>query len=127
MWKAPNRPNNEITQSFNDGVLKIYKTINAAPAGAKAVESLIGPAIILRYAEQRTGIARYYAAKQANMQIDRVLRVPRIDGIDTQNVAIDEKGVQFRIEQVQSTDGVYPPCWDLSLSKIAQQFGGDTK
>lgn len=127
MWKAPNRPNNEITQSFNDGVLQIYKTENSAQAGFKAIESLVEPATTLRYAEQRTGVTRYYSAKQANVQIDRLLRVPKVDGIDTQDVAVDEKGVQFRIEQVQTTNGIYPPCLDLSLTKIVQKIGGDAE
>lgn len=122
MHQKPNRPAHDITQSFNSGVVKVYKTINQAKPGYKAVEMLKDDPITLRYDEQRTGITRYYAAKQANIQIVRVLRCPKVPGIDTQDIAVAEDGIQYRIEQIQTVPGVYPPCIDISLSKILQKL-----
>ena len=122
MWKAPGRPNHEITQPFTSGIVKIYRTVNGARPGQKAAEILQDPPMTLRYEEQRTGVTRYYAAKQANIQIDRVLRCPRVAGIDTQSVAETEDGEQYRIAQIQSVSGVWPDCVDLSLTKIVQKL-----
>ena len=122
MWKAPGRPKREITQPFTSGIVKIYRTANGAKPGHKAAEILQDPPVTLRYEEQRMGVTRYYAAKQANIQIDRVLRCPRIAGIDTQSVAETEDGEQYRIEQIQTVDNIWPACVDISLSKIVQKL-----
>lgn len=125
MHQKPNRPAHDITQPFNSGIVKIHKTINQAQPGYKAVEALKDNPVTLRYDEQRTGITRYYAAKQANIQIVRVLRVPSTSNstvFDVQDVAITEDTMQYRIEQIQTVPGVYPPCVDISLSKIVQKL-----
>ena len=122
MHQKPNRPAHDITQPFNSGIVKIHKTINQSKPGYKAVEALKDNPVTLRYDEQRTGITRYYAAKQANIRIVRVLRCPKVPGIDTQDVAVTEDGTQYRIEQIQTVDGVYPACVDISLSKVVQKL-----
>lgn len=125
MHQKPNRPAHDITQPFNSGIVKIHKTINQAQPGYKAVEALKDNPVTLRYDEQRTGITRYYAAKQANIEIERVLRVPSMSKsacFDVQDVAVTEDGMQYRIEQIQTVPGIYPPCVDISLSKIVQKL-----
>lgn len=125
MHQKPNRPAHDITQPFNSGIVKIHKTINQSKPGYKAVEALKDNPVTLRYDEQRTGITRYYAAKQANIQIVRVLRVPSTSNstvFDVQDVAVTEDNMQYRIEQIQTVPGVYPPCVDISLSKIVQKL-----
>ena len=76
----------------------------------------------LRYAERRLGIQRYYDALQNQIQVERVLRVPRAGNVTSQDVAITEDGRQYRIDLVQSVDEVYPPSVDLTLSKVEQEF-----
>ena len=122
MYRKPNRPAHDITQPFNSGVVKIYKTENGAQTGHKAVEQLKKNPVTLRYDEQRTGVTRYYAAKQANIQIERVIRCPKVLGIDSQDVAVTEDGLQYRIEQIQTVDNIWPSCIDISLSKIVQRL-----
>lgn len=122
MHQKPNRPAHDITQPFNSGIVKIYKTENSAQPGHKVAEQLKNNPVTLRYDEQRTGVTRYYAAKQANIQIERVLRCPAVPGIDTQDVAITEDGMQYRIEQIQTVDNIWPACIDISLSKIVQRL-----
>ena len=122
MYRKPNRPAHDITQPFNSGIVKIYKTENSAKPGHKVAEQLKNNPVTLRYDEQRTGVTRYYAAKQANIQIERVLRCPAVPGIDTQDVAITEDGMQYRIEQIQTVDNIWPACIDISLSKIVQRL-----
>ena len=122
MYRKPNRPAHDITQPFNSGIVKIYKTENGAQPGHKAVEQLKNSPVTLRYDEQRTGVTRYYAARQANIQIDRVIRCSRVAGVDTQDVAVTEDGMQYRIEQIQTVDNIWPACVDISLVKIVQKL-----
>ena len=122
MYRKPNRPAHDITQGFNSGIVKIYKTKNGAQPGHKAVEHLKNPPVTLRYDEQRTGVTRFYAAKQNNIQIDRVIRCPAVPGIDSQDVAVTEDGMQYRIDQIQVVKNVWPACVDISLVKIVQRL-----
>ena len=122
MYRKPNRPAHDITQGFNSGIVKIYKTKNGAQPGHKAVEHLKNPPVTLRYDEQRTGVTRFYAAKQNNIQIDSVIRFPAVPGIDSQDVAVTEDGMQYRIDQIQVVKNVWPACVDISLVKIVQRL-----
>ena len=123
MWQKPYRPksNAPITQPFDDGMVTVYTVTDAAAPGMRPVEKLTKKAK-LRYQEQRLGLQRYYAGRQNQVQIERVIRVPRAPGISSQDVAITEDGRQYRIDLVQATLDVYPPCLDLTLAKIVQEF-----
>ena len=124
-WRAPYRPDNEITQSYNDGVVAIHKTEDTARAGYQPVITLVEPAAWrLRYAELRLGLQRYYEARQNQVEVERVIRVPRVTGITNQDVAVTEDGRKYRIDMVQSADDVYPPSLDLTLVKISQGVSG---
>lgn len=120
-WKAPNRPTNDITQSFNDGVVTIYAVENSAPPGYRPSEQLTKK-VALRYAEQRLGINRLYMSRQNQAEIERVLRVPRVESISNQDVAVTETGKQYRIDYAQSVADVWPPSLDLSLTKVEQEY-----
>ena len=121
MWKEPFRPNDGITQGFNDGVVTIYTVDNTAEPGYKPVEGL-KKKISLRYEERRLGIQRYYNAQQNQMQVERVLRVPKAGRITSQDVAITEDGEQYRIDLIQKADDVYPSALDLTLLKTVQKY-----
>ena len=120
MWKAPNRPKREITQPFSDGIVMIYSVTDMAKPGYEPVEKL-EEKIKLRFAEQRLGINRIYQSRQAQVEISRVIRVPNAGGVSPQDVAILE-GKQYRIDTVQKVMDVFPPCMDLALVKIEQEY-----
>lgn len=124
MWKAPHRPNNEITQSFASGVVSIFTPEDMAEPGYLPVINLTFR-VLLRYEEQRLGIQRYYSGAQNQVEIERVIRVPRSALVSNQDVAITEDGHQYRIDMVQAVPGVYPPCLDLTLAKITQEYALD--
>lgn len=124
MWKAPNRPNHEISQSFCDGMVTIYSVADQAEPGRQPVEKLSWRGV-LRYDEQRLGIQRYYAAAQNQVRVERVIRTPRVPGVNSQDVAITEDGQQYRIDLVQNVKDVYPASMDLTLVRIEQQFEVD--
>lgn len=121
MRKAkPTRPAAEITQPFNDGVVRIYTLFDAETGGMQPkVTGVLR--LTLRYAEQRLGINRLYLARQNQAEVVRVIRVPR-HPISNQDGAVTEDGTRYGIESVQSVPDVWPPCLDVSLKCIDQIF-----
>ena len=120
MRKTPFRPNNEISQQYNDGIVKIYTVTDAAKPGYQPTEQL-KLKYSLAYEERVLGINRLYLSRQNQAEIKRVIRVQRVD-ISTQDVAITHDGIQYRVDTVQAVQGVYPPSLDLSLKAIEQHF-----
>lgn len=117
--RAPYRPNNQITQQYNDGAVEIFSlTDKAAPGYQPKKEPELK--YQLRYAEQRLGINRIYLSRQNHVEILKVIRVPRVD-ITTQDVAVTHDGMQYSIDTVQEALGVYPPSLDLSLKAITHR------
>ena len=129
MWKAPYRAKGEVSQRYNDGVVRIYSVEDTAAPGYAPVETPTLK-ITLRYEERRLGITRYFSGQQNQMQIDRVLRVQRAGKITSQDIAVTEDGQNYRVNLVQSVPDVWPESMDLTLSKIEQvidltEGGGD--
>ena len=121
MWRAPNRPNHEITESYNDGIVNIYTVQDGAAPGYRPM-----PVLVLvkrmRYQERYLGINRLYSGRQNQVDIQRILRVMKVPGVSSQDVAITEDGQQYRIDSVQNVLDVYPPCMDLTLAKVEQKY-----
>lgn len=120
-WKSPSRPNNEITQRFSDGVVNIYTVQDVAVAGYSPVQHL-SLLYTLRYDRQRVGLNRLYLSKQAQAEIQEVLRIPVPGEIPVLSVAVLENGKQFQVETVQSVDNVYPACVDISLTVLKRNY-----
>lgn len=119
MWQQPHRPKGEITQNFSDGVVTVYSISDTAKPGYKPRESLVEKAK-LRYEERRLGLQRYYAGKQNQVKIQRVIRTPRAGNVSSQDVAVTEDGSRYRIDLVQTIQDVYPPSQDLTLVLMEQ-------
>lgn len=120
MRKTPFRPNNEISQTYNDGLVTIYSTSNSAEPGRQAKEQLT-PKFSLRFEEEALGINRLYLSRANKAEINRVIRVPRVD-ISSQDVAITHDGITYRIDTVQGVKGVWPASLDLALRRIENNF-----
>ena len=120
MRKVPFRPSNEISQSYNDGTVKIYSVSDSAPPGYQPKKKL-QLRFTLQYEECALGITRIYQSKQANAEILRVLRVPRVN-ISPQDVAIIHDGQAYEISTVQLAVDVYPPSLDISLKKLTHDL-----
>lgn len=80
--------------------------------------------LTLRYEEQHLGINRLYLSRQNQAEVEKVIRVPRQDEapISNQDVAILENGSQYSINYTQTVQDIYPPCLDLSLVKVEQNY-----
>lgn len=119
--RSPTRPDNQISQTYNDGNVTIYGTKDIAAAGYAPKVELVYKGI-LRYAEQRLGINRLYLAKQANVEISRVLRTSCRPEVSPQDVAVTEDGQQYRIESVQIVQNVWPKSMDISLVRVTEKY-----
>lgn len=114
----PFRPRKEapVTQCYNDGVVTIYVTADSAAAGRLPVISPEAKGTLL-YQERRLGLKRYYEAKQNQIHVERVIRVPSPSfGINTMDEAMTEDDKRYRIDLVQAVPYVYPPSLDLTLT-----------
>ncbi len=109
------------TQTFNDGVVRIYKIMNYAPNGGK-------PTMLpmlrqsLRYAERTIGITRHYTALQVNSKVKYVLRCPLCRDVSAQDVAIPNDGVQYRVAFVQYPESIFPKVMDLTLEETSAKY-----
>lgn len=121
MWKAPNRPDNRISQTFNDGIVNIFRESNTAAPG-RLPEIALTPVVSLKYEERRLGLQRYYEGKQNQLRVERVIRVPHqlAEAVSTMDTAITEDRRQYRIDLIQFVPDVYPPADDLTLVKYTQ-------
>lgn len=105
-------------QTFNDGVANIYSVGNIACPGGMPKDGLQLKVAYLRYKERTVGMSRFWTAMQVNAKIGRLLRMPRVTDVSTQDVVILTDGEQYKIVQVQYPEDVYPPVMDLSLERI---------
>ena len=121
MWKAPNRPTHEVTQSYNDGVVTVWRLEDVAKPGYQPVKKLV-PKEKLLYEERALGLSRYYAGRQNQVEIQRVIRVQYRPGVSSQDVAVTQDGRQYRIDLVQRVQDVFPPSMDLTLAKVEQRY-----
>lgn len=121
MRQNPFRAGNEISQPFNSGVVDIYRVTDAGEPGYAPVPRL-ERRVRLHYEELKLGLIRFYGAKQAQVKVEKVLRVPRRPEVSPQDVAVTQDGKQYRIELVQLAAGVYPPSLDLTLGTVEQIY-----
>lgn len=109
------------TQTFNEGVVRIYATADNSEPGNMPTDGLTLK-VTLRYDERTVGIHRYNQAMQNDIKVDRLLRCPWIDGVSTQDIAIPIDEEQYEIKQVQYPKDVVPPSMDLSLEKVKHRY-----
>jgi hypothetical protein len=109
------------TQSFNDGIVKIYTVSDIGIDGGMPTEALTRKRA-LRYHERTVGLTRFYTARQANVEVKYVLRCPRLRDVSAQDVAIPNYGKQYRIVQVQYPKDIGPPVMDLTLEELLQEY-----
>lgn len=119
--RSPTKPDNQISQTYNDGNVTIYGTKDISEAGYAPKVELVCKGV-LRYAEQRLGINRLYLAKQANVEISRVLRTIHRPEVSPQDVAVTEDSQQYRIESVQIVQSVWPKSMDISLVRVTEKY-----
>lgn len=121
MRQTPFRPGNEISQTYNSGLLTVYSVTDGAAPGY-APRPVLTERVRLRYEERALGLTRYYSALQNQVRVDKVVRTPRRPEVSPQDVAVTEDGRQYRIELVQTVQDVRPASMDLTLSAVEQVY-----
>lgn len=94
---------------FNDGVLDVCEVENRALVRTKLRK--------LRYGNLTVGASRYWDAKIASSEIERMAAVLPEGEITTRDICVIG-GKQYKILQVQEKFDAAPPCRYLSLSSM---------
>lgn len=98
--------NNFVT--FNDGVLDLCKVKDRTIIETKQKG--------LRFGNQTVGVVRFWEAKVASSNIDRVVSILPVDEISQKDMCII-KGTQYKIKQIQIKYDKKPVCMFLSLEE----------
>lgn len=109
------------TQTYNDGILNIYRVGNIAEKGNIPKEGLVLKTGPIRYSERTVGMSRYWTAKQAQVKIELLIRIPKVTGISTQDV-VKIGDDQYSVLQIQNPTEVVPPSMDLSLQRLEAKY-----
>ena len=109
------------TQTFNDGIVKIYSVGNVSVPGGIPKEELTLMRM-LRYKERTVGFNRYYVAMQNNIEVAFVIRCQQLRDVKPNNVAILIDGDQYRIRQIQYPEDIDPPVMDLTLERVGELY-----
>ena len=112
---------NKQTQTFNDGVVSIYKVVDLALPGDLPREGLAFQEL-LRYHERTVGITRKYVALQSNKEVNFVIRCPEVRTVETDYIAVLIDGKQYRISWIQYPEDISPPSMDLTLERLSDFY-----
>lgn len=94
--------------TFNDGICDIY-TVKANKLDAKL--------LTIPFGGRTVGMKRYYAARAATVQIDRLIQLPQQRSVEAIHRAVID-GSEYKIEQVQHLNDTNPPATLLTLRKV---------
>ena len=94
--------------TFTDGFCDIYNV-----KGNKLDQKLL----TLCFGDRTVGMKRFYAARAASTEIDRVIQVPQQLSIEAVHRAVIA-GAEYKIEQVQQLYDTNPPVTVLTLRKM---------
>ena len=86
-----------------DGTLRIYSLKNTAAPGEMPLEMLVETIPEdLYYSDRVIGVTRLYAAKGANQQISKLVRIWDVP-VEIGNYAVLDRQDQYRIDVIQPT------------------------
>jgi hypothetical protein len=121
MRKTPFHPRSDkqISQTYNDGIVKLYCVQDTAETGRMPVrhETLV---VQLDYENRSVGSSQFYQAAQAQIKIEKVIRVQRRPGVDTKMTAELEDGTKYDVARVQLITDCRPASLDLTLTEYSQ-------
>jgi len=106
------------SQSFNDGVVKIYEVSNISEPGGMPKEGLVYKQT-LRFKNRTVGFNRFYVALQNNQKVAFLIRCQQVEGVFANDVAI-LKDDQYRIVQIQYPEEL--KVMDLTLEKVGELY-----
>lgn len=109
--KSPLNP-----QTYTSGLVTVYHTKNTAADGDLPVYALL-PALSLPFETRKITDARFLAEAQTGQEIQKLIRCPRVSGIEPSGdrcmIAGDER--QYVIKKVVDVPTTVPESMDLTL------------
>lgn len=112
-----------MTQTYKDGVLSVYSIKNISEPGDRKVDKLVTKYNRLRFDIRTVGMNRFWNAMQNKIEIEELLRTPRIMDVTTQDIVL-LRGYQYKIEQIQYL-AEEPRSMDLSLRRLETEYEYD--
>ena len=110
-------------QTFPVGLAPFWQVENTAEAGNRPVYRLT-ELLHCPYADKKIGDVRYYAAMQADATMSKVIRIPRVAGIqpsgDICTLAGDDR--QYRVQKTAFNTLTYPESMDVTLEISKQKY-----
>lgn len=94
--------------TFNAGQCEIYSV-----AGNRLKDKIM----TLCYGNRTVGMKRFYAARAASTEINRLIQIPLREDVTAENNAVID-GIRYRVEQAQYLYDTNPPATVLTLRKI---------
>lgn len=95
--------------SFNDGICNIFTTDQQ---GVRLPNKYTR----LSFSKRVLGFKRYFEASARQIDINRVIRIPQLPGIDNYDF-IEIDSVIYGVKMVQEIYDTNPMCIDLTLDK----------
>ena len=109
-----NRPGNVEFQAFKDGMCNIYNIDEEGNKNYKFKN--------LSFDNRVLGFKRVYAAQAVNSNINRVIRIPSVNGIDNYDcLEIVGEDHYYTIDIIQVIYDSNPQSIDLTLKKVGVQ------
>lgn len=107
-------------ETFNDGIVWIYKLVDVSLPGFKPV---FKPSLHNKYpfGYKTIGVKRNYDAMQAGVRLDEMISIMQDKSISTQDIAV-VNGVQYDIKQAQHMNNTSPHTSLLSLQRLEEVY-----
>lgn len=84
---------------FDSGLIKVCEKVTTAVNGGMPTETLVQTGVAY-YGARTISASRYYAAKGANCQIDKLVRVPFDTEVSPDMYVVFDDSEQFRVDGV---------------------------
>jgi len=104
------KANNIEFISFSGGVCDIYYEDDEGVKSYKYKD--------IGYDNRILGFRRHFAAKKVNVNINKVIRIPLVEGIDNYDKVEIKNIGKYDIELSQIIYDTNPPCIDLTLKEM---------
>lgn len=107
-------------EAFTDGVVDFW--------GLTDTQTPIRIQTGIRFQERVVGSVRYYEAELAGHQVERVIRIPQLVGLDIQFSGCFAVigSSQYRIARTQQIPDTIPRCIDLTLEQAGMLLRFDS-
>ncbi len=103
-------------QTFTDGLATFYRTKNDAGNG-NLPKYAAKQFLQVPFTEKKVGDVRYYAAMQADSKISKVIRIPRVEGIQPSGDVVTLSGDdrQYKVQKTVRNTLTVPESMDVTL------------